>query len=52
MIVASHSDAVWDQAYSFERFLLVEDSDPRSTAFRSAQPITSDTAEQSEKRAS
>jgi hypothetical protein len=52
MIVASHSDAVWDQAYSFERFLLVEDSDPRSTAWRSAQPITSDTAEQSEKRAS
>lgn len=52
MIVASHSDAVWDQAYSFERFLLVEDSDPRSTAWRSVQPITSDTAEQSEKRAS
>ena len=51
MIVASHSDAVWDQAYSFERFLLVEDSDPRSTAWRSAQPITADTAELSEKRA-
>jgi hypothetical protein len=34
MIVASHSDAVWEQAYSFERFLLVEDSDPRSTVTR------------------
>jgi ATPase subunit of ABC transporter with duplicated ATPase domains len=45
MIVASHSDAVWDQAYSFERFLLVEDSDPRSMAWRSAQSITSDTSE-------
>lgn len=40
MIVASHSDAVWDRAYSFERFLLVDDSDPRSIAWRSAQPIT------------
>lgn len=46
MIVASHSDAVWDQAYSFERFLLVEDSDPRSAAWRSAQPITSDDSEE------
>lgn len=44
MIVASHSDAVWDQAYSFERFLLVEDSDPRSAAWRSAQPIASDSS--------
>lgn len=29
-IVASHSDAIWDQAYSFERFLLVGEDDPRS----------------------
>lgn len=33
-IVASHSDAVWDQAYSFERFLLVPEGDPRSDTFR------------------
>ena len=46
MIVASHSDAVWDQAYSFERFLLVEESDPRSIARRSAQPIMSGTSEE------
>ncbi len=52
MIVASHSDAVWDQAYSFERFLLVEDTDPRSIAWRSAQPIMSDTSDTLEKRAS
>ncbi|MDC3958074.1 AAA family ATPase [Polyangium jinanense] len=31
-IVASHSDAVWEQAYSFERFLLVPEGDPRSAA--------------------
>lgn len=31
-IVASHSDAVWEQAYSFERFLLVPEGDPRSPA--------------------
>lgn len=49
MIVASHSDAVWDQAYSFDRFLLVDDSDPRSSVWRSEQMSTSDT---SEKRAS
>jgi len=47
MIVASHSDAVWDQAYSFERFLLVDASDPRSIAWRSAQPIMSDTSDTS-----
>lgn len=52
MIVASHSDAVWDQAYSFERFLLVDDTDPRSIVWRSAQPITSDTSDTPEKRAS
>jgi hypothetical protein len=33
-IVASHSDAVWEQAYSFERFLLVPEGDPRSDTFR------------------
>ncbi len=42
MIVASHSDAVWDQAYSFERFLLVDDRDPRSMAWRSTQPMSPD----------
>ncbi|MDI1475582.1 AAA family ATPase [Polyangium sp. y55x31] len=31
-IVASHSDAVWEQAYSFERFLLVPEGDPRAGA--------------------
>jgi hypothetical protein len=46
MIVASHSDAVWDQAYSFERFLLVDESDPRSIARRAAHPIMSDTSEE------
>ncbi len=29
-IVASHADAVWEQAYSFERFLLVPEGDPRA----------------------
>ncbi|HSN99499.1 MAG TPA: AAA family ATPase, partial [Candidatus Nanopelagicales bacterium] len=33
-LVASHADAVWDQAYSFERFLLVPETDPRSEAWR------------------
>jgi energy-coupling factor transporter ATP-binding protein EcfA2 len=33
-IVASHADAVWEQAYSFERFLLVPEGDPRSDTFR------------------
>jgi hypothetical protein len=31
IIAASHANAVWDQAYSFERFLLVFEDDPRST---------------------
>lgn len=35
-IVASHSDAVWEQAYGFERFLLVDKSDPRSIEWRLA----------------
>ncbi len=52
MIVASHSDAVWDQAYSFDRFLLVDDSDPRSSVWRSEQIRASDTSDMSEKRAS
>ena len=33
-LVASHADAVWDQAYTFERFLLVPETDPRSEAWR------------------
>lgn len=45
MIVASHSDAVWDQAYSFERFLLVENSDPRSSVWRSEHRIPADMPE-------
>jgi predicted ATPase len=28
-VVASHSDIIWDQAYSWERTLLVPDGDPR-----------------------
>ena len=36
LISASHADAIWDQAYGFERFLLVDDSDPRSLAWRTA----------------
>jgi hypothetical protein len=35
-VVASHADAIWDQAYSFERFLLVPETDPRSQAWREA----------------
>lgn len=38
LVVASHADAVWDQAYSFERFLLVDNSDPRSQSWRSTHP--------------
>ncbi|WP_437993664.1 AAA family ATPase [Sorangium sp. So ce145] len=37
IIAASHSDAVWDQAYSFERFLLVFEGDPRSATFRASK---------------
>jgi predicted ATP-dependent endonuclease of OLD family len=37
IIAASHSDAVWDQAYSFERFLLVLEGDPRSNTFRASK---------------
>ncbi len=33
-VVASHADAVWDQAYGFARFLLVSDDDPRSHFWR------------------
>lgn len=29
-IVASHSDTIWDQTYSFARFLLLPDDDPRT----------------------
>ena len=36
-LVATHSDAVWDQAS--ERFLLVDESDPRSQAWRKAHVL-------------
>jgi predicted ATPase len=39
-LVATHSDAVWDQAS--ERFLLVDESDPRSQAWREAHPLLGD----------
>jgi predicted ATPase len=39
-LVATHSDAVWDQAS--ERFLLVDESDPRSQAWRKAHALPSD----------
>lgn len=39
-LVATHSDAVWDQAN--ERFLLVDESDPRSSAWRLAHPLPGD----------
>ena len=38
LLVASHSDAVWDQAFSFERFLLLNEGDLRSPASRGAEP--------------
>lgn len=38
-IVASHSDAVWDQTANFARFLLVSDEDSRSKAWREARPL-------------
>jgi len=40
LLVATHSDAVWDQAS--ERFLLVDESDPRSQAWRKAHALPSD----------
>jgi predicted ATPase len=40
LLAATHSDAVWDQAS--ERFLLVEESDPRSQAWRMAHPLPGD----------
>lgn len=39
LIVASHSDAVWDQTPGFARFLLVPESDARSRAWREAQAL-------------
>jgi energy-coupling factor transporter ATP-binding protein EcfA2 len=39
-LVASHADAVWEQAYSFERFLLVDELDPRSGVSREANAAT------------
>lgn len=41
MIVASHADAVWDQTPGYARFLLVPETDPRSRAWRRAQPLPS-----------
>lgn len=38
-IVASHSDAVWDQTANYARFLLVSDDDPRSKAWREARAL-------------
>jgi predicted ATPase len=40
ILAATHSDAVWDQAS--ERFLLVDESDPRSQAWRQAHALPSD----------
>jgi predicted ATPase len=37
-LVASHSPAVWDQAFSFERFLLLQEGDLRSSPDRRALP--------------
>lgn len=44
-IVASHSDAVWEQAYGFERFLLVDQNDPRSSAWRQTHPVAAEADE-------
>lgn len=41
LIVATHADAPWDQAYSFERFFLARPDDPRSTS-RQAERLRSD----------
>jgi hypothetical protein len=43
-IVASHADAVWEQAYSFERFLLVPETDPRSDTFRGRRVAAGESA--------
>ena len=40
ILAATHSDAVWDQAS--ERFLLVDESDPRSQAWRKAHALPGD----------
>jgi energy-coupling factor transporter ATP-binding protein EcfA2 len=40
LLVATHADAVWDQAS--ERFLLVDESDPRSQAWRKAHALPGD----------
>jgi hypothetical protein len=37
-IVASHSDAIWDQVYTFERFLLLAPNDPRARQQTTAGP--------------
>jgi hypothetical protein len=34
IIVATHADDPWDDAFTFQRFLLVPDSDPRSAKWR------------------
>jgi predicted ATPase len=39
LLVASHSDAVWNQAYSFERFLLLEQGDLRAGPHRGAPTV-------------
>lgn len=36
VMIATHADDPWDDAFSFQRFLLVPDSDPRSAAWREA----------------
>ena len=38
LVMATHSPIIWDQAYSFERFLLVPDDDPRSGEWRARPP--------------
>lgn len=38
-IVASHSDAVWDQTPNYARFLLVSDDDSRSKSWREARTL-------------
>ncbi|MCA9537845.1 MAG: AAA family ATPase [Myxococcales bacterium] len=45
IIAATHADGVWDQAYSFERFLLADASDPRSAAWQAAHAPRGDEAE-------
>ncbi|MFH1469403.1 MAG: AAA family ATPase [Pseudomonadota bacterium] len=37
IIVSTHSDLIWDQAYSYERFLLAPPDDPRVSARRAPE---------------